>query len=70
MLRSAEVVLERLVEVRADLSWTDPRFSDRISALVTESARAHIYILSKQVQKTCQFWLLTFWLLTVPSLFM
>ena len=34
---------------------------------VTESARAHSYILSKQVQKTCKIWLLTFWLLTVPS---
>ena len=33
---------------------------------VAESARAHSYFFSKQVQKTCQFWLLTFWLLTVP----
>ena len=35
--------------------------------LVTESARARIYILSdlsKQVQKTREFCLLTFWLLT------
>ena len=32
---------------------------------VTESARAHSYFFSKEVQKTCQFWLLTFWLLTV-----
>ena len=31
---------------------------------VTESARSCSYILSKQVQETCQFWLLTFWLLT------
>ena len=37
------------------------------AALVTESASAHSYIFSKQLQKTCQFWLLTFWLLTVPS---
>ena len=29
---------------------------------VAESARAHSYILSKEVQKTSQFWLLTFWL--------
>ena len=28
--------------------------------LVTESARACSYTLSKQVQETCQFWLLTF----------
>ena len=35
-----------------------------VMALVTESARACSYILSKQVQETCQFWLLTFWLLT------
>ena len=39
---------------------------------VTESARAHSYYSSKQVRKTCEFWLLTvwllaFWLLTVPS---
>ena len=39
---------------------------------VTESARAHSYISSSQVQKTCEFWLSTFvslkfWLLTVPS---
>ena len=34
---------------------------------VTESARARSYISSKQVQKIFQFWLLTFWLLTVPS---
>ena len=33
-------------------------------AAVTESARAHSYILSKQLQKTCQFWLLMRWLLT------
>ena len=32
--------------------------------VVTESARAHSYILSKQVRKTCQFWLFTLWLLT------
>ena len=40
---------------------------------VTESARAHSYIFSEEVQKTCEFWLLTswlltFWLLTVPAL--
>ena len=35
--------------------------------VVTESARACSYLLSKQVQETCQFWLLTLWLLTVPS---
>ena len=35
--------------------------------VVTESARACSYILSKQVQKICSFWLLTLWLLTVPS---
>ena len=34
---------------------------------VAESGRACSYTLSKQVQETCQFWLLTFWLLTVPS---
>ena len=39
---------------------------------VAESARAHSYISSKQVQKTCQIrlltlWLLTFWLFTAPS---
>ena len=34
---------------------------------VAESARACSYIFSEEVQKTCQFWLLTFWLLTVPS---
>ena len=34
---------------------------------VTESARAHSYYSSKQVEKTCFFWLLTVWLLTVPS---
>ena len=34
---------------------------------VTESAHACSYILSKQVRETCQFWLSTFWLLTVPS---
>ena len=31
---------------------------------VTESARAHSYFFSKEVQKTGQFWLLTVWLLT------
>ena len=31
---------------------------------VTESARACSYILSKQVEKICSFWLLTLWLLT------
>ena len=35
--------------------------------VVTESARAHSHIFSQEVQKTGQFWLLTFWLLTVPS---
>ena len=29
------------------------------ASLVTKSARAYSYILSKQVQKTCSFWLLT-----------
>ena len=31
---------------------------------VTERACAHNYILSEQVQKTSQFWLLMLWLLT------
>ena len=35
-------------------------------AAVTESARAQSYYSSKQVQKTYQFWLFTFWLLAVP----
>ena len=35
---------------------------------VTQSARACSYIFSKEVLKTYQFWLLTFWLLTVPPL--
>ena len=34
---------------------------------VTESARTRTYILGSEVQKTCQFWLSTFWLLTIPS---
>ena len=34
------------------------------AAVVTESARAHSYFFSKEVQKTGQFWLLTLWLLT------
>ena len=29
-----------------------------------ESARAHSYFFSKEVQKSCQVWLLTLWLLT------
>ena len=33
-------------------------------SLVTESARAHSYFFSKEVQKTGQFWLFTLWLLT------
>ena len=32
---------------------------------VTESARGCRNILSSEMQKTCQFWLSTFWLLTV-----
>ena len=36
-------------------------------AQVTESARAHSYYSSKEVQKTRQFWLFTVWLFTVPS---
>ena len=40
----------------------------RVNGLeVTESARACSYVLRKQLQKTYQFWLLTFWVLTVPS---
>ena len=37
---------------------------------VTESARAHSYFPSKQVQKTCKFWLLKFWLLVTANPFM
>ena len=32
---------------------------------VEESARAQSYILREEVQKTYQFWLLTFWLIRV-----
>ena len=32
---------------------------------VAESARAHSYYFSKEVHKSCEFWLLTIWLLTV-----
>ena len=32
-----------------------------------ERARAHSYVLSEQVRKTAQFWLLTFWLSTFSS---
>ena len=39
-------------------------FGQGLQVLVTESARAHSYILSEEVQKTCQFWRLTLWLLT------
>ena len=35
------------------------------AAKVTESARACSYFSSKPVEKTCKFWLLTFWLLTL-----
>ena len=56
-LRSTQAVLDKMNAMRAK---------------VTESARAHSYISSSQVQKTCEFWLSTFvsvkfWLLTVPS---
>ena len=43
------------------------RSSPQFVVGVTESARAHSYLLSKQVQtqqKTGQFWLLTLWLFT------
>ena len=32
-----------------------------------ERDSAHSYYSSKQMQKTCKFWLLTVWLLAVPS---
>ena len=35
---------------------------------VTESARAHSYILSEEVRKICKFWMLTFWLFNVSPL--
>ena len=35
-----------------------------LSHIVAESARACTYFSSKQVQKTCKFWLLTLWLFT------
>ena len=46
---------------------SDEKKARSLRAEVTESARACRYILSKQVQKICSFWLLTLWLLTVPS---
>ena len=58
--------LERLVRVRRGLRPGAEGALPRRQAAqhVTESARAHSYILSKEVPTTCQFWLLTLWLLT------
>ena len=44
-------------------------FGAYFSNPVTESARAHSYSLSSEVRRTCQFCLLTPWLLTVPSFY-
>ena len=63
----AQLALEReaIGKERVDLAEEEQaRKMATLEQQVTESARAHSHILSKQVQRTCQFWLLTFWLLT------
>ena len=59
--------LQRMDAERAARFW-DAAFAESAATEwllpVTESARACSYILSKEVEKTVQFWLLTLWLLT------
>ena len=62
--RTCPVLDSRAADVVVDFALPAEESTPE-AAVVTESARAHSYFFSKEVQKTGQFWLLTFWLLTV-----